>query len=152
MEQFFHLSLLVIVAVMGWVQIPLDLRNHELSRRVTGVGLLGVTAVGIVAGVSAGSFQNLWTAVLVSALLVTVYYLLHRLSRRSLGFGDVLLVIPLSLAVSLVQPELTLAWQLAASTSGAVHAVIMRIRSRVVTVPFGPHLICSAWLVIVTNL
>jgi prepilin signal peptidase PulO-like enzyme (type II secretory pathway) len=91
------------------------------------------------------------TAVGIAAVVVTVFALLHRLSPRSLGWGDVLLVTPLSLAVAHVAIERVLWWQLMASTTGALHALVARRLRGTRSIPFGPHLLLAAWLVLLAS-
>jgi len=47
-----------------------------------------------------------------------------------------------------VAVERVLWWQLVAATTGAVHAVWVRVRSGSSHVPFGPHLLVAAWLML----
>jgi leader peptidase (prepilin peptidase)/N-methyltransferase len=90
-------------------------------------------------------------AVGIAALVVAVYGLLHRLSPRSLGWGDVLLVAPLGLALGYVAADRVAAWQLLASTTGAIHALVLQRLRGVSTIPFGPHLLVAAWLVLLVS-
>ena len=143
---------LAVVSVLACIQIPMDMRRGLLSRRAT---LLAIVAMVVVISAAAIINRELTQAVLygvVTALVASVYGLLHRLSPRSLGWGDVLLVIPLTLAVAYVALERMLWWQLVAATTGAVHAVWVRVRSGSSHVPFGPHLLVAAWLTLVLSI
>ena len=144
-------AILAVIGVLACIQIPMDVRRRLLSRRAT---LLATVAMVVV--ISAAAIMNrelTWAAlcVVVTAFVSSVYGLLHRLSPRSLGWGDVLLVTPLTLAVAYVAVERVLWWQLMAATTGAVHAVWVRVRSGTSHVPFGPHLLLAAWLVLVAS-
>lgn len=81
-----------------------------------------------------------------------MYGLLHRTSPKSLGWGDVLLVAPLTLAVAYVAIERVLWWQLLAAVTGALHAVAARVLGARNHVPFGPHLLFGAWLMLLLSL
>jgi prepilin signal peptidase PulO-like enzyme (type II secretory pathway) len=85
-------------------------------------------------------------------VMVTVYAMTHRISPSSLGWGDVLLVVPLTLAIAYVSVERVLWWQLVAASTGAVQAGWVRVRHGRSHVPFGPHLLFAAWMVLVTSL
>jgi len=141
-------ALLIVVTALMIVQVPLDLRTHRLSRRATTWATVAVAIV--VAGDAWASvaFAPAATGVMAAGAVVGVYGLLHRVSLRSLGWGDVLLVAPLTLAVAYVAVEHVLWWQLVAATTGAVHAVWVRVRSGSSHVPFGPHLLIAAWLML----
>jgi prepilin signal peptidase PulO-like enzyme (type II secretory pathway) len=69
-----------------------------------------------------------------------------------LGFGDVLLALPLAFAVAIVMPERLVAWQLLSAVSGALHGFGLRLSRRGSYLPFGPHLIVGAWVVIAASL
>jgi prepilin signal peptidase PulO-like enzyme (type II secretory pathway) len=98
-----------------------------------------------------GVGQSAVVAVSVAAVVVAVYALLHRLSPRSLGWGDVLLVAPLGLALGYVAADCVVVWQLLASTTGAIHALALRRIRGASGIPFGPHLLFVAWLVLLVS-
>ena len=151
-EQSTAVILLVIISTLGVVQIPLDFKTHHLLRSATLSGLCGVVAVGATSSFIRGSPHQL---VLASALTVGVwgvYYLVHRLSPSMLGFGDVLLALPLAFAVAIVMPERLVIWQLLSAVSGAIHGLGLRLSRRGSHLPFGPHLIVGAWVVIAVSL
>ena len=87
----------------------------------------------------------------VAVVVVAVYALLHRLSPRSLGWGDVLLVAPLALALGYVAADHVVVWQLLASSTGAIHALVLRRMHGASGIPFGPHLLFSAWLMLLVS-
>ena len=143
--------LLAVVSVLACVQIPMDVRRRLLSRKAT---LLATAAIAVVICAATVTSRDLTRAALcvgATALVAGAYGLLHRVSPRSLGWGDVLLVTPLTLAVAYVAVERVLWWQLVAATTGAVHAVWVRVRSVSSHVPFGPHLLIAAWLMLVAS-
>ena len=144
--------LAVVVAGLLIVQTPLDVRTRHLSRWATviAVALVSVVIAIDVVGGDVG-VRSAGAAVSVAAVIVAVYALLHRLSPRSLGWGDVLLVAPLGLAIGYVAADRVAVWQLLASTTGAIHALVLRRLRGVRTIPFGPHLLVAAWLVLLAS-
>ena len=145
-------ALVFVVAGLLMVQTPLDVRTRYLSRRATVIAValvsvvIAIDVVGGDVGVHAAG-----AAVSIAAVVVAVYALLHRLSPRSLGWGDVLLVAPLGLALGYVAADRVVVWQLLASTTGAIHALMLRRLRGVRTIPFGPHLLVAAWLVLLVS-
>ena len=144
-------SLVIVVSLLLLVQGPLDLQTRRLSRPVTAGGF--VTAVGIVAvdAFRSSAVSHALFAMLLCSSVMLGFGVLHRLSTASLGLGDVLLVAPLSLAVAYASPQNIPVWLLVASVSGAVHGALSRTIRRSRTIPFGPHLLGAAWLVLVLS-
>jgi len=129
----------------------MDSRRRLLSRRATLLATVAIAVVICVATIMNRELTRVALCVGVTALVASVFWLLHCVSPRSLGWGDVLLVIPLTLAVAHVAIERVLWWQLVAATTAAVHAVWVRVRSGSSHVPFGPHLLVAAWLMLVAS-
>ncbi len=143
---------IAIVSLLSLWQIPLDLRQRMLSRRATVSATLAVLGVICTDVVSSGDIERLGGPLVWTASIGGFYAVVHRVSPDSLGFGDVLLVVPLTMAVSYVAASHVLLWQLLAALSGAAHALVARRRSESRGVPFGPHLLIAAWLVLVFSL
>ena len=144
-------ALTAVVAGLLIVQTPMDVRTRHLSRRAT---MVAVALVGVVIAVDVigdGAVQSGGVAFGIAAVVVAVYALLHRLSPRSLGWGDVLLVAPLGLALGYVAADRVVVWQLLASTTGAIHALALRRIRGASGIPFGPHLLFVAWLVLLVS-
>jgi leader peptidase (prepilin peptidase)/N-methyltransferase len=144
-------ALLCVVTILSVIQIPLDVRFHELSRRATLLATLAVVAIGGIDALQGESWSSFIAATYLSLLLLCCYGLLHWISPKSLGFGDVLLVVPLTFAVAYVAVDRLIVWQLLASMSGAFHAVFVRARYGTKKIPFGPYLLGSAWIVLVVS-
>ena len=144
--------LAAVVAGLLMVQTPMDVRTRHLSRRATVIAI-ALVSVAIAIDVVGGGvgLRSALVAVGVAAVVVAVHALLHRLSPRSLGWGDVLLVAPLGLAIGYVAADRVAVWQLLASTTGAIHALALRRLRGVRTIPFGPHLLVAAWLVLLAS-
>lgn len=144
-------ALTVVVAGLLIVQTPMDVHTRHLSRRAT---MIAVALVGVVIAVDVigdGAVQSGGVAFGIAAVVVAVYALLHRLSPRSLGWGDVLLVAPLGIALGYVAADRVVVWQLLASTTGAIHALVLRRLRGASGIPFGPHLLFAAWLVLLVS-
>ena len=144
-------ALTAVVAGLLIVQAPMDVRTRHLSRRATMVAVALVSLVIAVDVIGDGAVQSGGVAVGTAAVVVAVYALLHRLSPRSLGWGDVLLVAPLGLALGYVAADRVAVWQLLASATGAIHALVLRRIRGARTTPFGPHLLVAAWLVLLVS-
>ena len=142
--------LTVVIAVLTVIQAPLDVVTRRLSRYVTLISL-GVVFIVWVIEVVKSSRSSALTALVTTTVVVTMFAVLHRFSPQSLGWGDVLLVAPLALSVALVSANSVVVWQLLASGSGAVHAIAGRFLAGNRMIPFGPHLLFGAWLVLVVS-
>ena len=149
-------SLLVLVMLVFLVQAPIDFTTHRLVRPVTYL-CTALTLLAVLVDVMfAASSQGAAARAAVSAFMVMLavggaYGALHRISPRSLGWGDVLLVVPLSLALGYVHLGSVAVWQLIASLTGAAQALAIRRNSATSTVAFGPHLLFAAWLVLLVS-
>ena len=150
-ETFAGAALTVVVAGLLIVQTPMDLRTRHLSRWATVIAVALVGAMIAVDVIGDGVVRSGVVAFGVAGVVVAVYALLHRLSPRSLGWGDVLLVAPLGLALGYVAADRVAVWQLLASSTGAVHALVLRRMRGASGIPFGPHLLAAAWLVLLAS-
>ncbi|MEY4401370.1 MAG: hypothetical protein RL072_1235 [Actinomycetota bacterium] len=133
------------------LQTPLDVTTRRLSRPVTLVALGAVVSIISVDFVLYGRASTDILIALLSLAIFGVYWLTHRMSPTSLGWGDVLIVLPLSLALSAVEKNALLTWQLLSAVFGVTHAGVNRYWRGSSTIPFGPHLLGAAWLVMVSS-
>jgi len=140
-----------IVVALCLRQIPLDVKSRVLSRQASFIATGALVMVLASELVAIGSYRWLTVGLPSTTLIVAAYFLVHRISPSGLGFGDVLLVMPLTLAVSYGGVEPVLYWQLLAACSGALHAVVMRVWRRESSIPFGPHLLLAALVVLVAS-
>lgn len=142
-------AFIAIVTALMLVQAPLDLVTRRLYRSVTLVASAATLLVVVVAARDdiSSALVALGTAVAVAA----VYLVLHKVSPSSLGWGDVLLVVPLALAVGYVALDRVAVWQLLASVTGALHALLARRLRGTRSIPFGPHLLMASWLVLLAS-
>lgn len=150
---FSRLLLIALVSVLGLIQIPLDIRFHLLSRRAT-FGILVSVVVVLLSDtmLQSQSIERLSSSILVSSVVTLVYFIAHRVSPKMLGFGDVLLVTPLGLAVTYADLNAVLDWQLAASSTAGLHGIIAWAIGGRQTIAFGPYLIVTAWLILVLSI
>lgn len=144
--------LLAAVSSLTVLQAPLDLLTRRLSRPVTLVALVGIVAVLLLDGTISRRFDDALLAGAATTGVTCVYVLVHRAMPSALGWGDVLLVAPLTLAVGAASLEYVVTWQFVASAGAAVHGVMSRLVGAGSTIAFGPHLLLWAWLVVVLTL
>ena len=138
--------LVMLSAILLLVQGPIDLVHHRLVRWMSVTALLTAVVVVVADAMLRNLQRSAMTAVLVALTVVVAYGFLHRLSPSSLGWGDVVLVAPLSISIAYVAVERVVAWQLAASVTGAIHAAVARLQRGERSIAFGPHLLVAAWL------
>ena len=144
-------TLLVVLTLLFLVQGPFDFLTMRLSRPVTACAFVVVAAIVTIDARIANSWTNAATAWLVAIAVVALFGVLHWYTPKSLGFGDVLLVAPLALAVGYVLPQNIALWLLLASASAALHGGARRMRRSTTMIPFGPHLLGAGWLILVMN-
>lgn len=139
--------LLVLIVWLSIVQIPLDIKRRVLSRWTTISTAVAVFVVIVVD--SARSPNRLAAAVGISLLTFGIYVALHSTSPASLGRGDVLLVVPLSMVLGYISPNSVVLWQLTAAISGTIHALLYLRNRGSRNIPFGPHLLVTTLVFIV---
>ncbi len=142
-------SFIAIVTALMLVQAPLDLATRRLYRSVTLVASAATLLVVVVA--AKDEISSALVALGAAVAVAAVYAVLHKVSPSSLGWGDVLLVVPLALAVGYVALDRVAVWQLLASVTGALHALVARRLRGTRSIPFGPHLLLAAWLVLLAS-
>jgi len=142
-------ALIAIVTALMLVQAPLDLATRRLYRSVTRVASAATLLVVVVA--ARDDISSALIALGAAVAVAAVYVVLHKVSPSSLGWGDVLLVVPLALAVGYVALDRVAVWQLLASATGALHALAARRLRGTRSIPFGPHLLLATWLVLLAS-
>jgi leader peptidase (prepilin peptidase)/N-methyltransferase len=136
---------LVVTAILTIVQTPIDLVLHRLTRPTTLAALVAMVVV-LGARVATNDFSSAAPMVIAAASVTAAFAILHVVSPRSLGWGDVLIVAPLSLAVAAVSSSRVIPWLLLACCTAGAHGLLVRARHGERFVPFGPHLLVVAWL------
>lgn len=152
MERTTPIAMLAVVVFLCMVHIPNDLRHRSLKRSHTLVAVIAVSVTAVTDSLVQGSIIRFGTALSAVLIVGGIYWLLHRASPNSLGFGDVLLALPLSFALAWSDALLVLTWQLAASCTGAIHAATMWFRKGIRTIAFAPHLLVTASVVLALNI
>ena len=142
-------ALIAIVTALMLVQAPLDLATRRLYRSVTLIASAATLLVVVVA--ARVDISSALVALGAAVAVAAVYVVLHKVSPSSLGWGDVLLVVPLALVVGYVALDLVAVWQLLASVTGALHALVARRLRGTRSISFGPHLLLAAWLVLLAS-
>jgi prepilin signal peptidase PulO-like enzyme (type II secretory pathway) len=136
---------LVVTAILTIVQTPIDLALHRLTRPTTLAALVVLVAV-LCARVATTNVSPAAPMVIAAASVTAAFAILHVVSPRSLGWGDVLIVAPLSLAVAAASTSRVIPWLLLACCTAGAHGLLVRVRRGERFVPFGPHLLVAAWL------
>jgi hypothetical protein len=136
---------LVVTAILSIVQTPIDLVLHRLTRPITLAALVVLVAV-LCARVATTNVSSVAPMVIAAVSVTSAFAVLHVVSPRSLGWGDVLIVAPLSLAVAAVSSSRVIPWLLLACCTAGAHGLLVRARHGERFVPFGPHLLVVAWL------
>ena len=136
---------LVVTATLTIVQTPIDLVLHRLTRPATLAALVVMLAV-LGARVATSNLSSVAPIVIAAVGVTAVFAILHVVSPRSLGWGDVLIVAPLSLAVAAVSTSRVIPWLYLACCTAGAHGLLERARRGEQFVPFGPHLLVAAWL------
>lgn len=148
-------SLSAATIVVAWVllvvQGVLDATTHRLSRPVTWMALIGTMGLVTVRATNERNWTGVLGVVFVAAIVVVLFWIMHWRSAESLGFGDVLLVAPLSLLLGSINPRLVMFWLALSSMTGALHGVIARRLRKERRIPFGPHLLFGAWLLLMIS-
>jgi len=142
---------IVVVWVLFVVQGVLDATTHRLSRPVTWMAIIGTMGLVTVRATNERNWIGVFGVVFVAAIVVVLFWIMHWRSAESLGFGDVLLVAPLSLLLGSVNPRLVMFWLALSSVTGALHGVIARRLRKERRIPFGPHLLFGAWLLLMIS-
>ena len=110
------------------------------------MGILAVLLLRTLLGEEGGEILEPFV---LSISIASSFVALHAVLPNSLGLGDVLLVAPLALAMTSSSTSTAVLWLVAASGSGAVHGVVNLIRRGTKDLPFGPHLLGAAWVLLV---
>lgn len=148
-------TILIGVSSLLISQVTIDITAHRLMRFPTVVCTVVVCVALWYRELSGAPIEHSLDDVVyltACSLFVPAIFGLFSLRRpQDLGRGDVLIAFPLSMAVASVSAWLLPWWLLAASTSGSVHGAVVKCRGER-TIPFGPHLLIWAWLLLVVGI
>ena len=140
---------LVGVTVLLVIQTPIDLAFRRLAREPTLIVSVSFVILQVTKAVAEKSWGELLVPLSVAFCTTGIVATLHRLAKASVGFGDVLLTFPLALSLASVSFQVMPWWMLIASLTGSIHALLVRRRSKLI--PFGPHLLFGAWLMLLIS-
>ncbi len=129
-----------IVAPVAGVLFAIDVFERRLPRQIS-LPCFVVTITGLSA-LRGPSALDRWGPLAGAALLTTCTYILHRVSRRSLGVGDVLVSPLLGCIIGWFNPWLVGSSLVFASFTAGIYAVILLLRGnkRSMLFAYGPFL------------
>ena len=146
------LFLLGTVSALSIVQIPIEVKSRLLSRSDTLMTLFVVLSALAIGSICRDDIFILVRPLSAMAVVVGAFALVHITSPNSLGLGDVILAAPLTSAVAFLGVTQVPQWLLIASISGSLHGIVLKFRTGKSQLPFGPHMLGSACLVLLLNL
>lgn len=142
---------LCVVTALLIVQVPLDVLCRRLARTPTFVAFLASVPASLLAAHPDLTIGEMLGTTVAAILVFIGFFVIHFVAPKSLGFGDVLLVLPLSLAMAFSTEAGVMSWIAFSSGSGVTHALITFKINRKRYIPFGPHMIGVAWLLLLVN-
>jgi len=144
-------AIICVVAVLLVIQFPLDVLTRRLSRTLTVGAFVGILVTVLFQPLFREAGEETLTSLVFSAAIIGISAVVHVASPNSLGFGDVLLMAPLALAVASSSMFTGILWLAVSSCSAAAHGVVNLIRRGERSLPFGPHLLGAAWALLVVG-
>ena len=144
-------AIICVVAVLLVIQFPLDVLTRRLSRTLTVGAFVGILVTVSFKTLFREAGEETLTSLVFSAAIIGISAVVHVASPNSLGFGDVLLMAPLALAVASSSMFTGILWLAVSSCSAAAHGVLNLIRRGERYLPFGPHLLGAAWVLLVVG-
>jgi len=138
------------LAPIAVVASAIDLRWHRLPDRLTGAAAVVVGVGVLTAAVVTGDPALVGRAVTGAVVLAGLLLVVHLVSPRGMGFGDVKFGVPLGLALGAASLADVVMALLVASILGAVAGMVVRARhrDRARAFAFGPCLCAGAVLVL----
>jgi leader peptidase (prepilin peptidase)/N-methyltransferase len=125
----------------------IDLEHYILPNRIVYPLALAMIVLLTVASLGDDDFDALWRGLAAGLIAFAVFFVLHMISPRSMGFGDVKLAFVLGLSLGwLGWGELLLGLFLG-FVYGAIIGIVLiaaRLRKRNEALPFGPFLAAGA--------
>jgi leader peptidase (prepilin peptidase) / N-methyltransferase len=146
----------VLIAMLAFVAggvalAAIDLEHHRLPTKLVRATLALVSAGLIVAAAVEGTVTPLVTAAIGAALFCGLLFVVHLISPRSMGFGDVRLAVVLGAVLGWYGLGVVLWGVFLGNVLAAIAGVavgLARHRVRDVKIAFGPPLIAGALLVV----
>lgn len=125
----------------------IDIRSFLLPNRIIYPVTIASVAWLVIAAVVDGELDALWRALACAAAAFAVFVVLHLISPRALGFGDVRLSFLLGLDLGWLGTGEVVLGLLLGFVYGALVGIVLiatRLRSRRDHIPFGPFLAAGA--------
>lgn len=142
---------MTVILALGMIQIPLDIREHQLSRPASLGALTLILATITTEAIWFSTLETFVRAALVALAVTSGHFLARVAFPTSVGLGDVYLVAPLSLALGYFSGSHVIVWQLISAVTGALHAILARWLLNESRIPYGPHLLISGLLILIAD-
>ena len=141
-----------VVALTVGALFAIDIFERRLPRQIS-LPCFVVTILGLIATTSPSPIGR-WGPITGAVLFTSCIYFLHRVSRRSLGVGDVLVSPLLGCIIGWFNPWLIGSSLVFASLSGGIYAVFLLVRGtkRGDFFAYGPFLFLGTALAIISPL
>lgn len=144
-----------LVAVAAFVSLSaIDLERYILPRKIIYVSLGIAAAILVTAAAIEGTWDNLARAAVGAALAFATLFLIHIISPRGMGFGDVRLAALVGLVtgwLGLAHVALALFLSFLFASIIGVGLIVTKLRTRKDRVPFGPFLALGAFVALVAG-
>ena len=144
-------AMAVWAGLLGVTLGSVDLVHHRLPDAITLPAIPLTVLLLIAIQFAAPTAGSVLRALIVATLVTVAFWLLHRLSGRALGRGDVKLVPSVALLtgfVSVAAAVLALAIAFVLGAVVAVLGLLTRRLSMTSAIAFGPFLLAGCWLVL----
>lgn len=125
----------------------IDLEHYILPNRIVYPLALAMIVLLTVASLGDDDFDALWRGLAAGLIAFAVFFVLHMISPRSMGFGDVKLAFVLGLSLGWLGWGELLLGLLLGFVYGAIIGIVLiaaRLRKRNEALPFGPFLAAGA--------
>lgn len=142
---------LTVLGLIG-IQVPVDVYLRLLWRPATIAAAIVVLGVYVFRSILHGSIMKSAGDFVVATIVVLLFSFTHLIFPNSLGRGDALLVIPLSYAVAYGDSSKVVVWVFLACATGALNGMFITQRYKESVLPFGPHLLYSAWILQISSI
>lgn len=130
---------------------PVLWRVDVVERRLPNSLVLPCGALALGAVVSTAVVEGAWPLGAIVSAGVTAAFFLVLSVGGGMGMGDVKLAVVLAVVLALVRVDAVVAAALVAFFSGGVAALVVHLRSRQRSIPFGPFLLVGFWTALVLS-
>lgn len=139
----------VVLALAGAALGVVDARTHRLPDAISLPASAAFGLLLVLGAVADGAYEALGRAAVGAAVLGAAYWLLHRIHRSGLGYGDVKLAPALGAATAWAGWDTLVLGSVAAFVLGGLVAVVLLATHRArrdTAIPFGPFMLAGAAL------